>query len=82
MTNILEFLKIKWKKSDMLDKFKKKRQVSHGTCSYVHMYINAVTNSVVLQLYGPHFCNIIYKFHDFSTMHLSIELFHQPTLTF
>jgi hypothetical protein len=25
--------------------------VSHGTCSYSYMYINAVENTVMLQLY-------------------------------
>jgi hypothetical protein len=36
--------------------------VSHGICSYICMYINAVADSVMLQLYLRHgFYNIIFK---------------------
>jgi hypothetical protein len=36
--------------------------IYHGKCSYICMYINLVSNSVMLQLYFRHyFCNIIFK---------------------
>jgi hypothetical protein len=38
----------------------KKTGLSHGTCSYICMYINAVTGSVMLCLQRG-FCNIIFK---------------------
>jgi hypothetical protein len=34
--------------------------LSHGTCSYIHMYIHAVADSVMLCLQHD-FCNIIFK---------------------
>jgi hypothetical protein len=34
--------------------------LSHGTCSYIRMYINAVADSVMLCLQHD-FCNIIFK---------------------
>jgi hypothetical protein len=48
-----------------LIKFKKKQEdrtlwLSHGTCSYIRMYLNAVADSVMLYL-QHYFCNIIFK---------------------
>jgi hypothetical protein len=34
--------------------------LSHGTCSYIRMYINATANNVMLYL-QHNFCNIIFK---------------------
>jgi len=31
--------------------------LSHGACSYIYVYINAVSNSVMLQLYR-YFCSV------------------------
>jgi hypothetical protein len=37
-------------------------RLSHGTCCYICVYINAVAGSVMWQLYLQHdFCNIIFK---------------------
>jgi hypothetical protein len=36
--------------------------MSHGTCSYIRMYVNAVADSVMLQLYLRHdLYNIFFK---------------------
>ena len=46
----------------MVDFASEIRLVSHGTCSYICMYINAVTNDVTSQLYVRYgFYNIIFK---------------------
>jgi hypothetical protein len=34
--------------------------LSHGTCSYIHIYINAVTDSVMFYLQHD-FCNTVFK---------------------
>ena len=57
---ILGCLKWKLKKNTRLDLVIEIRWVSQRTCSYIHMYINAVANIVMLQLHlGHDFHNVL-----------------------
>jgi hypothetical protein len=51
--------------------------LSHGTCSYIYMYINAVADSVMLYLHD--FYNIIFKLYVTCTVHFELYTYVMQT---